>query len=282
VPGGYDEATLTALAPLGLPLEASAAAPPQRGMVCTLAYNHRAGARQALVTLAQAILAGDVPLALAATQQGPTTAFMNGTPRLVADLILTHARSIQRCADPAAGHKHLRAMQVLCAVRRGPWGAQTISEAVDRELASHARQESWYHGRIVLITANDRMRGLMNGDVGLCWRMGGDVRVVFARPAELVSFSTADLPAHEPAWALTIHKSQGSEYRHVHAVLPHTADHPLAMRELIYTAVTRASDAVTIWGTTDVFSKAVRTAHGRRSGLMEECLSPSASRPAAP
>ncbi|MFI5336398.1 MAG: ATP-binding domain-containing protein, partial [Opitutales bacterium] len=180
--------------------------------------------------MARTILAGDVTAALAATAHAPTTAFANGTPRRIADVILIHAQSIQLCADPAAGLERMRALQILCAVRRGPWGASTIADAVDRDLASHARQDSWYHGRIVLITVNDRMRDLMNGDVGLCWRAENELRVFFPRPTGLLSFATSDLPGHEPAWALTIHKSQGSEYRHVHAVLPPSADHRLAIR----------------------------------------------------
>jgi exodeoxyribonuclease V alpha subunit len=273
IPGGYDARTVAALAPLGLPLPTSPSAGELCGMGTTLAYNHRAGSRRPLVDLAQAILAGNSALALAAVARPPVTSLRLGTARQIADVIAGHAQEIRRSADPASAFACARSLQVLCALRRGPWGAQTIADAVDRDLCSNLRHDHWYHGRIIQITINDRVRGLMNGDLGLCWVTDGAMRVHFQRSSGLQSFATADLPGHEPAWALTIHKSQGSEYRHVHAVLPPSADHPLVMRDLLYTAVTRASDAVTVWGSPEVFTTAVRTPHGRRSGLVEECRS---------
>jgi exodeoxyribonuclease V alpha subunit len=269
VPGDYDRQSAEELAPAGVPLPTSAAASALRGLVCALTYNHRAGARRPRVELAEAVLAGDAERASAAVDAPPITAICTGTPRQLAELILAHARSLAAAADAAAALERLRSFQVLSALRRGAWGAQTLSEAVDAELGALARSDGWYHGRAIMITVNDRVRGLMNGDIGICWQSGSGLRVIFPRPAGTLSFATADLPHHDPAWVLTIHKSQGSEYRHVQVILPSDVDHPLVMRELLYTGITRASEQVTIWSPRAVFVRAVLTPSGRRSGLVE-------------
>jgi exodeoxyribonuclease V alpha subunit len=269
VPGGYDEDSLTALSPLGLPLPRSTTAPPLRPLVCALAYNHRVAARAPLVDLAQAILGGDEAATLIAADHPGTTSISHGSPQALADGIIAHARGIQASTGLEQALARLAGFQVLCALRQGPWGAHTISTAVDRALAADAGADGWYHGRAVLITVNDRNRGLMNGDVGLCWRGAHGLHVHFPRPEGALSFAPADLPGHLPAWALTIHKSQGSEYAEVHVVMPPSADHALTMRELLYTAVTRASQRVQLWATPAIISAAVRHPARRRSGLVE-------------
>jgi exodeoxyribonuclease V alpha subunit len=266
---GYDAATVQAFAPLGLPLPTVATAPELRGAVCRLQHNYRAAQHQPLVDLAQAILDGDVAGSSRAIDVPGTTCLQTGTPRQIVDLILAHASRVQACTDVTQAFSQLATVQVLCALRQGPWGAHGLAAAVDQALCPGVQRDGWYRGRAILITANDRTRGLMNGDVGLCWPVGNDLRVFFARPDRNLDFATADLPSHEPAWALTIHKSQGSEYAQVHAVLPPAADHPLVIRELLYTAVTRAKEGVTIWSKPDVFATAVQRASTRRSGLVE-------------
>ena len=275
--GGYDAASIAALAPLGLPLPTSDDAPALRGIVSTLRYNFRSEAHRPLVDLAQAILQGDVPQAQKCAQVSGTTALMAVNLRAVADHIIAHAGTVQKCADVVSALKQLFSMQVLCALRHGASGALALADVVDRALNTSAsghfdgRSDGWYRGRAVLVTVNDHARGLMNGDVGICWPVEGELRVVFPRPAGDMTFSTADLPAYESAWAMTIHKSQGSEYASVHVVMPPSADHPLAIRELLYTAVTRAKVQVTMWSNPEVFVAAVQHASVRRSGLIDAC-----------
>ena len=268
---GYDAASILALAPLGLPLPSNPKAPALRALVATLEYNFRAEKSPALVALANAILSGDAAIATQAAQVKGSTWLVSGTPRKLADRIIDHAKQVQDCQDVESALKKLFTVQVLCALRQGPWGAQTFSQVVDGALCTDHYRDGWYKGRAVLITANDRTRGLMNGDVGLCWPVGKELCVHFPRPDGILSFSTADLPSHESAWAITIHKSQGSEYAQVHAVLPPSPDHPLCIRELLYTAVTRASERVAIWSSAEVFKTAVRNTGARRSGLIEAC-----------
>lgn len=269
--GGYDSETLTALAPLNLPLPSDPKAPALRSVVASLRHNFRAEKSPALVALAQAILAGDVALAMQSAQVKGSTWLLSGNPRQLIERMIAHAQQVQQSPDLESALVKLGSVQVLSALRQGPWGAQTLCQVVDDFLCPDQSRSGWYQGRSVLITANDQARGLMNGDVGLCWPVDGELLVHFPRPSGILSFSIADLPSHESAWAITIHKSQGSEYAQVHAVLPSSPDHPLCIRELLYTAVTRASARVAIWSSPEVFTAAIQTTGARRSGLIEAC-----------
>ena len=117
-----------------------------------------------------------------------------------------------------------------------------------------------------MVTVNDPDTGLKNGDIGVCWGHGQDREVVFAG-REPVPF--VRLPAHEPAWALTVHKSQGSEFGAVGVVLPEpgTRGAGLVTRELLYTAATRAKQSVVVFGERTEVASAVATSQRRTSGL---------------
>lgn len=142
------------------------------------------------------------------------------------------------------------AFQLLCAVRQGPLGVEQVNLSVEKMLhqAGLIQQSSqWYAGRPVMVTQNDYALGLMNGDVGICLLRPYQGKLMLA-----VAFASEDsskavrwvLPSRlqqvETAYAITVHKSQGSEFRHAVLVLP---DHfsPVLTRELIYTGITRAA-----------------------------------------
>lgn len=136
--------------------------------------------------------------------------------------------------------------QVLCAVREGPWGMHQMNRRIARALGLPA--EGWYAGRAVMVTRNDPALHLMNGDVGVCLWRDGAWRVAFPRtPAQAASaadrsihwVAASRLPEVETAFAMTIHKSQGSEFDEVLLVLPDEAG-PILTRELLYTGLTRA------------------------------------------
>jgi exodeoxyribonuclease V alpha subunit len=112
----------------------------------------------------------------------------------------------------------------------------------------------------VIVTRNDPATGLANGDVGVVlWGHAGRPLVVFPGSEGPRAFPPAALPEHESAFAITVHKSQGSEYRRVAVLLPADPGHELLSRQLLYTALTRARSAVEVWGTPEV----VRAALGR-------------------
>ena len=176
----------------------------------------------------------------------------------------------------------LRRLQILCALRDGPFGAQGINTLVTRRLGARFAVDTghaWYHGRAVIITRNDYARGLFNGDVGIALESTEGLRVWFEVSdreghAGLRSFSPRALPAHESAWAITIHRSQGSEYNDVAVVLPPNEDNRVLTRELVYTAISRARSHAEIWSTDASFRVALGHPIQRQGGLRDRLQSP--------
>ena len=161
--------------------------------------------------------------------------------------------------------------QVLCGLRSGPWGVENVNAAVERCLKrlGHDLTSPYYRGRPVLITRNDYPNNLFNGDVGICWPMEGRPRVFFpeisAPPRDL---SVSRLPAHETAWAMTVHKNQGSEFERVLLILPE-ASHPLCNRELFYTGVTRAKKSLHLIAEPAAIQNAAHSTSTRTGGLTD-------------
>ncbi len=180
--------------------------------------------------------------------------------------------------EPATALHRLREIQILCALRDGPFGARGINALITRRLGARFDIDSskaWYHGRPVIITRNDYARGLYNGDVGIALEGDEGLRVWFETSdrdgkAGLRSYSPRALPAHESAWAITIHRSQGSEYRDVAVVLPPDADNRILTRELVYTAISRARSHAEIWTTDESLRAALARPVMRQGGLREQ------------
>jgi exodeoxyribonuclease V alpha subunit len=165
--------------------------------------------------------------------------------------------------------------RVLCARRSGRFGATavngTIEELLDEKRLADTR-DTWYAGRPIMITRNDYNLRLFNGDIGITLpdaEAGGRLKVFFFGGSEgLRRIVPARLPEHETAYAMTVHKSQGSEFCDVLLVLPNELS-PVMSRELIYTGVTRAMRRVELWGTEAVFTDAVKQRLTRASALAE-------------
>lgn len=184
------------------------------------------------------------------------------------------ANLMRRDAEPAEALALLRHAQILCALREGPFGATNVNAQIERELATQSGfdvGDTWHHGRPVIVTRNDPVRGLYNGDVGIALDRGDGLRVWFDAGDSNGprSFSPRALPAHETAWAITIHRSQGSEYDRVAVLLPPDAGSRILSRELVYTAVSRARAGATLWSSADALRAAVTRPVMRRSGLGE-------------
>ena len=167
----------------------------------------------------------------------------------------------------------LETFRILCSHRRGPHGVDGINRLMETILQKKGRIDTGaqnYPGRPIMINRNDYNLGLYNGDVGIIWPDElGTPRAWFPdRTGGFRALAPARLPAHETAYAMTIHKSQGSEFERIVMVLPATAS-PVFTRELIYTGITRASRAVTIWTDDGIFKAAVRARVERRSGLKD-------------
>jgi exodeoxyribonuclease V alpha subunit len=145
---------------------------------------------------------------------------------------------------------------VLCAVREGPLGVTQLNSQVERALG--LGDSAWYAGRPLMVTRNDYALNLMNGDIGLCLPDAhGVLRVAFAASADPSEAPKAQpspvrwvmpsrLESVETVFAMTVHKSQGSEFRHVLLALP-AQESPVLTRELVYTGLTRARERLTLW-----------------------------------
>lgn len=258
---------------------------PLRDSVVQLVERYRAGPASPIYPVSDAVISGDFPGFQAAVEASGGT---------VQSRLLPGARELRTALGPrlregfksvlgsTEGHdplKCLRRFQVLCAVRRGPYGVEglnRLTETVLREAGLIGRPRSvfdeWYHGRLVLVTVNDPQLGLFNGDVGivLADAEGGRLDVCFpgSRGGEVRRVAPVRLPKVETAFALTVHKSQGSEFDHVLVVLPDRMS-PVLTRELVYTAITRARQSVEVWAPEAVLREAMESRVERTSGLQQ-------------
>lgn len=168
--------------------------------------------------------------------------------------------------------------RVLCALRAGPFGVQQLNRLIEQMLARRrlirplqARAERlWYPGRPVMVTRNDYNLRLYNGDIGLALTdEAGHLRVWFQSvDGQLRRLAPGRLPPHETVFAMTVHKSQGSEFDQVLLVLP-PDDNRILGRELLYTGITRARLRVEVWATGPSFDTAVARRVLRASGLRD-------------
>lgn len=182
---------------------------------------------------------------------------------------------------PDAMLQALGRFKVLCAHRAGADGVAAANRLAERMLVRQGRVRinprsgsPWYSGRPVLITQNDYSLGLFNGDIGITLRdpaEGVEGLAVFFPDAAggLRRFLPYRLPAHETVYAMTVHKSQGSEFEDVLLILP-AKDSPVLSRELVYTALTRARKRITLVGSRDVLTTAINRRIERTSGLRDE------------
>ena len=175
--------------------------------------------------------------------------------------------------DPAAVFKAFNGFQLLCALRDGPFGVEGLNQRLELALSRAGliqRDGDWYAGRPVMVVRNDHGIGLYNGDMGLCLPdETGRLKVWFEQPdGSLRSLLPSRLPPHETVYAMTIHKSQGSEFAHTVLVLPDSPS-PLLTRELVYTGITRAKARLALYGDRALLAQAVRKKTERYSGLAE-------------
>lgn len=190
---------------------------------------------------------------------------------LVQDLVVDHAK--RTCALAASGDieaavGHNLELQVLSGTRRGPLGVTAWNSYIDSRLGELATGR-WYHGRPVLVTQNDSATKLSNGDVGVVCAGPHDERVVaFGEPGTIRTFPPTRLPNTDDVHALTIHKSQGSEYDHAVVVLPDESSRVLT-RELLYTGISRPKKRLTLVATEASIRKAIETPVRRATGLAD-------------
>jgi exodeoxyribonuclease V alpha subunit len=198
--------------------------------------------------------------------------------------------AMQQASDPADCFAILNRNRILCGLRSGPYGGvatnQIIAHQLHKKQLTGTKQEKKNNlaydnygsgqtlcsGQPVMITRNDYSLQLFNGDVGIALpdpEAQNKIRIFFTDESGVLrKIPPAMLPAHETVFAMTVHKSQGSEFEKVLLILP-DQDSPVLTRELLYTAITRAREKIEIWGSTDVLCNAITKQIMRESGLNE-------------
>ena len=246
-----------------------AARGPISSCVAELTANHRFGAGSAIGELAAAVRRGDVEGTRRAldTGGGASLHSSGSTARSIVEPVALAMRQAALAGDQTLAAEQLDSVRVLCAHRRGPAGVARWNSLVESWLGD-VRPFSDYAGRPVMVTVNDAPRRLFNGDIGVVVEQPetGALEVVIPDGESIRHVPRVHLGRVETVHALTIHKSQGSEFDRVVVVLP-SADSLLATRELLYTAITRARSSVTLIGSLDAVLAAVSRPTRRASGL---------------
>ena len=248
--------------------------------VVILERNYRFDAGQGIGSLVRAVNAGD-PVAVHELLHAPLPGIQWLCPplgttgrRRLGEAIVEGYRPLFEAATVDQTLVQMDRFMVLCALTGGPWGRERLNAWIESQLRQAgliADLHPWYRGRPVMIRRNDYRAGLFNGDVGIAWMDGSkrqsDLRIWFRMPTgQLRSFAPAHLPDHHTALALTVHKSQGSEYQRVVLALPEK-DSPVLTRELLYTGLSRARQSALLVARQEVIDLAVNRRIERASGL---------------
>jgi exodeoxyribonuclease V alpha subunit len=191
----------------------------------------------------------------------------------------TYAEAVQ-AGETEAVFSAFNALRILTPLRKGRQGVEALNVWVDGVMQRLLPVQSgvlrpWYVGRPVMVTQNDYRQNLFNGDIGIALpNASGELRVWFptGEAGQYRAVAPIRLPAHETAWAMTIHKSQGSEFTRVLLILPEAEDLPLLGRELLYTAVTRAKQGIHIIANRATLGRALRLVAPPVSCLREKLI----------
>ncbi|KAF0847274.1 exodeoxyribonuclease V subunit alpha [Nocardia caishijiensis] len=246
-----------------------------RGGIVRLTRGRRFGGR--IADLAVAVRAGDADAALAILRAGGDDVSLCGPDdiRAVRADVTTAALAVTEAAqagDAVGALAALESHRLLCAHRQGPFGVERWDRmAAEWAAAGGAGPEGpqavWYPGQPLLVTANDHEARIYNGDTGVIIRRpDGSLRAALQRGSEPYLVHPTQFPSVVTVFAMTIHRSQGSQYDTVSVVLPEP-ESTLLTRELLYTAITRARTHVRVIGTEDAIRAAIARRVLRASGL---------------
>jgi len=256
--------------------------PPMQDCIVQLEKSFRFGRQSGIRAVSQAVNTGDPDGAIKRLMDGSykDAAWRDlppphGLPHTLKDTIIQSFRDYLGGGDILEVFERFDGFRILCAIREGPYGVTALNTLVEQILKKErliGESRRWYPGRPVLITTNDYHLGLFNGDVGIVLpdpQANDALRVFFlAADGAVRKLHPMRLPEHETVHAMTVHKSQGSEFGRVLLLLP-DRDVPILTRELIYTGITRAKRRVEIWATETVFRTAISRRIERRSGLRD-------------
>ncbi len=272
---------------------AEAAAPnePLHGSVVALTRNYRFKETGGIYRMSSAINAGETEAAIAALRDSadeeaqwqplPSTTNLGSA---LHEGVVSGFRDYLQATEPSDALAQLQRFRILCALRHGPFGVEnlnTIAVEILAEAGLLQPRPGWYRGQPLIITRNDYNLSLFNGDSGIVLPdpdAGGELRAFFlSAEGKLRRFLPSRLPVHETAFAITVHKSQGSEFAKVLLILPEK-DAPILTRELLYTGLTRAREGVELWAAEPTLRAAIGRRVSRISGLRDALAGPAKKR----
>jgi len=250
-------------------------APQIADAIALLRTSYRFKAGSGIGRLALSVNAGDGNAAvtiLSDTSIGELAWLPEASPDALLEQIVDAYTPYLQAQDVVEAMQLLEMQRVLCAVRHGSAGVESINLAIANRLISRGLISGGHavHGMPIMVTANNYELGLFNGDIGLLWRNGdGNLRAWFRQADHaLRDISAQSLPQYELAWAMTVHKSQGSEFNRVILLLPEEGTgQAILTRELLYTAITRARQQFTLHGSRESVKRAVLQTVNRSTGL---------------
>jgi exodeoxyribonuclease V alpha subunit len=259
---------------------------PLRGHIVELKTNFRFGNDSATYKLSRCITEGRGADALALLHSGEATGIRGeplpspaALPSALRKPVLEGFRAWLETKDPREALTRLNHFRILCALRTGPYGVESLNPIVERILTNEhliTPTSKHYPGRPVMVLQNDNQLKLYNGDVGIELHdpdANGALRAFFlTADGALRRFIPARLPPHETVFAMTVHKSQGSEFGRVLFILPNR-ENRVVTRELLYTGLTRARDGLELWHQEAALRAAIESPTTRTSGL-RDALSP--------
>lgn len=263
-------------------VEAGACYYPLRKQTIDLRKNFRFPKDSLLHRLCQSVKTGEADQAarLIETENNEVRSMPLPSPKglrqELGEVLLAHYARLHSIRDPRAALDLLGQRCLLSPVRKGPYGVEALNRTMESLLSLHhpsLKEGRHYHGKPILITENSYDLNLFNGEIGVfiaspnqpdqlqAWFYGDS-------PAEVRKFPISALPAFETAYALTVHKSQGSEYQMVYLILP-SRKAPVLTRELIYTALSRSRKTVHVWANLPIFKFAIHRRTQRSSGILD-------------
>lgn len=241
--------------------------------IIELSRSYRFDGKSGIKRLSESIIEENVDevLELLNDESFPDVSFQEASNQAIIDLVERFAVvPFRRLKEEGFSNKGYKKHQILCALRKGPYGNQEINNRAESAIKKDndiPSGRNWYEGKPVIATRNNRSLKLRNGETGYTEFNGNEYEICFE--GKDFGISVTRLNDYETSFGITVHKSQGSEYDHIAIVLPKTLNRVLS-KELLYTAVTRARKSVLVLGSATVISSMVQQSVVRRSGLRKK------------
>jgi len=236
---------------------------------------HSADAWEIITKSSNTASSADSPVPGAIIQQSPPANLHAAITTFVESYWLPVIQNEQ--LTPLEKIQQIDQFRILTPTHKGLYGVLSINQIVDKILAAHGipQRDIWYPGRSVIVQSNDYSLGIYNGDIGLTLQDENNpeaIKVCFQSGDDIQQIAPALLPECATAWALTIHRTQGSEYNHILLIIPPNhgdQQSKILSRELLYTGLSRAKQSATLWCTEETLTQTINTTVQRASGLSD-------------